>query len=1026
MLRKIGFLSFLLLALPALAHAWTITAKVGSGKGTVSDGVKTIALGRAGVPSIGYYKQDNLTGLTSQTFTVDPEAGYSVSSVILNGIDVTGTVPLDANGTYTVQAVPVGYVSIRNSQSLVVYFKQNLLTVTATQPAAGGKVVLQRCDASGAVYGSSSMSSLNLKPGAYLKITAMPNADYAVTNLAGDVTATGAVGDIVSKVVQVSASGAFSANFGQVCARLPMRCTSNSNLVDPGDTVTITCADGPGISYTITSDAPDATVTGTNPFIIKFPTPGTYGLTITQFCGGLGFPMTKAGLVTVQPHNDCTTCHSNRNAVITTAWQTGAHGNTSGHTTGTCQRCHATEGAITGFAVGYTGGYADVLNNTDAKAAWTTASTGLTSNNGISCTVCHAQDPHNGGNILRAVNTYDTAAKAAVTWDPNGNGKLDQYDVCTGCHTLTNNSGVVVGNYHDASSPSVERTISDSHYDNPATTTVVEGYNLRKTGATPCADCHNLHKADVEIQKEWADSGHAGKIAANKTAALETNSILYYGAVVGMDPYVIRLPGPRTYIEDYGRTITTAANGTLSANALLKTVGATETTGAAWVHYNWDQTQGAGNRASCEKCHTATGAANYMMDPVNYNAANNDYSHLPGWTATAGSGANELLYCWGCHSDSATGALRNPGAVKADYNYKGSPAVYQDVQASNTCLACHIGQASGDSITDLTAAANTFTNVSFVNSHYMAAGSLMYVKGGYTNFVPANTQVAGTTGTGIVSYGQTLTSDADMTVDVTGAAVAGKLTSTHRKLGMPSISRYPVPVEFVSGVSDTDGPCVTCHYAKGNVAMGDNGVADHTLEIGTKALNGVCINCHGSEAADAAGLRTFIEEQAKPYQATLTLALKVLEDNYNITYNQSAYPYFYDKNAGNGAVKDWTRGGTLTAVQAEKLMGACFNINLLKREPAAFVHARTYSRRLLYDSIDFLDNRTIDQSVGATAVGSGLTDATTGTLLFVKDTAAYNTVNNSPTTLYGTTTIGMAYILGWSRTTGAWNAYERP
>ncbi|TGU70197.1 hypothetical protein E4633_18535 [Geomonas terrae] len=1028
MLRKVGIVSTLLLALPAFAHAWTVTAKIGSGQGSVVSGTKTISLPVAApaTGSIGYYKQDNVTGQTSQDFIVDPAAGYSISSVIVNGVDVTGTVAQDANGTYTVAAGS----PIRNSQSLVVYFKQNLLTVTATQPAAGGRIVLQRCNASGVVFGSSSMYSLaNLKAGAYVKVVALPNADYKAATVAG-VAVTAAPGDVVSQVVQVNAAGALTATFTQVPVVKP-NFSISTNIASPGDSVTVTpsaVSNMTGVTYTLTSDAPDETVTGTGPFTVKFPTSGTFGFTLTATVGGQSFPITKAGLITVQPHNACTTCHSNRNAVITTAWQTGAHGNASGHTTGTCQRCHATEGAIAGFAIGYTGGYADVLNAADAKAAYTVWSTVNSSNNGISCTVCHAQDPHNGGNNLRAVNTW--ANGAATTWDPNGNGKLDQYDVCTGCHSLTNNAGALVGNYHDGSSPSVERTISDSHFDDP-TTAVVEGYNLRKAGATPCADCHNLHKADVEIQEEWAESGHAGKILAAKEAALVTNAALYYSAPAGTDVSTVLRPGStRTYLEDYKRTNTNAANGTLSANALLKTIG--PDTAEAFVHYNWTQTSGSGNRATCEKCHTATGAANYMNSPATYNPVNNDFSHISGWTSTAGANGKELLYCWGCHSDSATGALRNPGAVVADYKFQGAPAVYPNVGPSNTCLTCHVGQASGNSITDLTAAANTFTNVSFVNSHYMAAGSLMYVKGGYTNFVPANTQVAGTTGTGIVSYGQTLTSDADMTVDITGVATAGKLTSTHRKLGTPAINGDSHnKALFVPGFLDSDGPCVTCHYAKGDVTKGDNGVADHTLEFGAKTLNGVCVNCHGAEAADVAGLQNFIEEEgAAPFEATLSLALDLLQKKYNITYNQASYPYFFDASAANGAVKNWTRSNVsgftaLSAANAEKLMGACFNINLLKRDPAAFAHARTYARRLLYDTIDFLDDNTINQSVGTTALASGLTDST-GALLFVKDTAAYNSTGTAITTPYGTTTGGMLYILGWSRTTGAWAAYERP
>ncbi|WP_136516094.1 cytochrome c3 family protein [Geomonas edaphica] len=1072
MLRKVGLASALLLAIPALASAWTVTAKIGSGAGIVTDGTTQIA--KPGT-SIAYYKQDNLTGATTQTFTVDPADGYSVASVIVNGVDVTGTVLPNANGTYTVaKGTPV-----INNQSLVVYFKQNLGTIDITQ-VTGGKITLQRLDAlTNKPIGSMTMSDMpNVKPGTKVRVTAMPNSDYVISNLNG-LTATSQPtalptlypGDSFSQDVTATAGTlTVPVSFTQVAVVKP-NLSASSTYLNPGDTIIVTASAVSNMSpvtYAVSTDASDAVIAPAkdskgvvipNQFTVKFPTVGKYDLTVTATANNTAFTATKKDLVTVENNNACTTCHATRNAslfaswntsthgpgtsaapscvschtatdphvvkaacvdchntadAITADWSTGAHGLASGHNTGTCQRCHATEGAIAGFAVGFTGGYADVLNNTNAKAAWTTVSTGLTSNPGISCKVCH--DPHNTGG-LRAVNTYDTTNKKAIVWDPNGNGKVDQYDVCTGCHTLTNNSGALVGNYHDGSSASVERTISDSHFDNPDTT-VVEGYNLRKNGATPCADCHNLHKADVTVQEEWAESGHAGKILAAKEAALVTNAALYYGAPAGTDVTTVLNPGStRTYLEDYKRTTTAAANGTLSANALLKTIGPDPL--EAFVHYNWSKTDDTvvgdrTGRAACQKCHTATGAANYMNNPTTYAAANNDYSHLAGWSKTAGSKQTELLYCWGCHSDSATGALRNPGSVVADYKFQGTAAVYPNVGPSNTCLTCHVGQASGNSVTDLTAAGNTFTNVSFVNSHYMAAGSLMYAKGGYTNFVPA------TTAADTMSYGQSLTSDADQTVTTAGVATAGKLTSTHRKLGTSAINGDTHnTAKFVPGFLDTDGPCVTCHYAKGDVAKGDNGVADHTLEMGAKTLNGVCTNCHAAEAADAAGLNTFIEEQSEPFQETLTLALNLLSTKYNITYDQAAYPYFYDQSASAGAVKNWTRSNFLTtglsAADAEKLMGACFNINLLKRDPAAYAHARTYARRLLFDTIDFLDDGIMNQSAAATALASGLKDAK-GNLVYVK-----GATSNDPLT-----TEGYKYIAGYNRTSFAWNAWVRP
>ena len=106
-------------------------------------------------------------------------------------------------------------------------------------------------------------------------------------------------------------------------------------------------------------------------------------------------------------------------------------------------------------------------------------------------------------------------------------------------------------------------------------------------------------------------------------------------------------------------------------------------------------------------------------------------------------------------------------------------------------------------------------------------------------------------------------------------------------------------------------------------------------------------------------------------------------------------------------------------------MGACFNINLLNREPAAFAHARTYSRRLLYDTIDWLDNKDLDFSVSQTALASGLKDAS-GNDLFRMGTVAYD--GGAPYkggTINASTSEAMTYILGWGYT-GGWNTPERP
>ncbi|WP_026842684.1 multiheme c-type cytochrome [Citrifermentans bremense] len=672
----------------------------------------------------------------------------------------------------------------------------------------------------------------------------------------------------------------------------------------------------------------------------------------------------------------CKSCHS----TIVAAYVTSNHGptnftleyaNDEAHRI--CSRCHTHEGAVLGGMSGYTGDKDTLTANADRAPG---LDVNGSKSSGMKCITCHTTHKTNQ---LRTPQTTTGLFQPSATVGAVVPSTNQQFNLCTSCHSYTTPGGTLVASgtadsgittakfFHETA---WYRIIATTHYDNPATANV-EGYVLRTNGANPCFDCHghemrtgtrygNTATPKDTIYTEWAESGHAGKLLASKYAKA-------------------------TALND-ARTVATV-------DAVMKE-GATEATGAAFVHYDFTQPA----RAYCQRCHTATGAANYLNGPATYNSASNDFSHRT-------NGQKEVLYCWGCHSDAAAGTLRQPGAIKADYNFKGALAQFPDAKASNVCIACHAGLSSNDSITALTAAADPFTNVSFVNSHYMAAAGLMYVKIGYTNFVPAATQVPGTTGTAIVSYGQTLTSDTDNTVDVNSAAVKGKLTSTHRKLGTSAINGDSHNTAFfVAGNLDSAGPCVTCHYSAGN----------HTLELGQKTIDNVCSKCH--DVKTPADLKAFIEEEGSvPFENAIALALKSLKTNYNISYNQAAYPYFYDDNLAAGtAVKDWTRGGALTAAQAEKLMGACFNINVLKRDPAAFAHARTYARRLLYDSIDFLDDKTMNLSTGATALNSGM-----------KDAAGANIYTKGANSNTGTTE-SLKYLVGYNRTTFVWNASERP
>ncbi len=430
-----------------------------------------------------------------------------------------------------------------------------------------------------------------------------------------------------------------------------------------------------------------------------------------------------------------------------------------------------------------------------------------------------------------------------------------------------------------------------------------------------------------------------------------------------------------------------------------------------WAHYDFT------TRDVCNSCHTAEGFAK---------AVGNNFTNKAAFSTTMTRGKQPLT-CDGCHSSndfknsvrSLSAAYVTPYAASTVASNTFPDKAF--VGNSNICFPCHAGLNGGKNVenTTLNLAATTFGSF---NSHYMAAAGVMYVKNGFTAFTSASapvkvsgvaastsasTNVPLFTSAGafknytsipkgyVFTYGNSLTSSAD----------GGAIGSTHRILGTPAMANdsHTLGRDLLKG-----GPCVTCHM----------GNADHTWGINANSFNTACYKCHSTEGTTtltAANFKTvFVEEQAVPFQNALTVAKYYLNQKYGIDYDQASYPYFWiagstDHIASANQFKDWTKGGALTTVQAKKLVGACFNINLLSREPAAYVHARTYVRRLLYDTIDFLDNGTMDMSVTTSAAAV----PTIGTLYTLTPDAS-------------TASTSLSYLKAYNRTGNAWYPSERP
>ncbi len=424
-----------------------------------------------------------------------------------------------------------------------------------------------------------------------------------------------------------------------------------------------------------------------------------------------------------------------------------------------------------------------------------------------------------------------------------------------------------------------ERLINDTHFDNPATgflnasdNVAIEGYVVKTGDQRGCQVCHfNGHNPTLEYNNAWARSAHGGHILTVKDAAATVDARIA-AAVTDADA-----PG--------------------------------------WSHYNWDQTTGSGNRASCQRCHTATGIANYLTNPAAYDPANNDFSHLSGWTPATGSPQNEMLYCWGCHSDS-NGSLRNPGAITADYT--GASVTYPDVAASNVCMACHTGRESGSSIGFRAAnPATDWSNTGFINSHYLTAGGTVFSASGY-HYAGLNYTIPNNLHAGIGTAGSI------------GTAVGD------------------------------NGPCVMCHMS--TPGAGES----HSFAVVTKDAAGAvtainpsfCNACHTGPLALTVGglnsLRSGFDSTLQALEAQLAAKGFAFQDS---------FPYFPTRNWGD-------------AVTGPNNMGAAFNYNLLAHDPGAYAHNVRYSGRLIWDSIDWLDDNRLNNSTVAAINALGLAPAT--------------------------------------------------
>jgi hypothetical protein len=655
----------------------------------------------------------------------------------------------------------------------------------------------------------------------------------------------------------------------------------------------------------------------------------------------------KGPIAYVNPYDNggarCADCHKGNYAGnFNTMFASSNHASVTIEESAGCVRCHTHEGAVLANIAGLTGDYNVITNR-----AYQTIPIPPKGWSQFKCQTCH----EHGGGLRSVMARYsnpwkaDAANGTLISWDPNGNREHDAFDLCTSCHTMLTMSyptGIIGANGREISSPlymasgtpghvatgkpptakagyhetSWYRLITTTHYDNPATGlsatdtalipgNVIEGYVMRMNKENPCFDCH-AHEAKAgtrygqtttpTIYTDWGQSGHAGRLlaakyaaAAGKTGAAQVDSVMISGA---------------SSAESSTNYAAVDASG--AAITLTRKTSA----GDAWAHYQWERTHnatGGSDRGACQKCHTATGAANFLTNPATYDFANNDFSHLGGWAkasagkATTPSPQQEVLYCWGCHTNAGTGAVRDPVAagkvagIPSEYKFEGGAAngTFPNVTSSNVCIGCHAGRLGGMNVkarTDLVSGAK----VSFTNSHYLPAAGVLFKAIGY--------EYAGT-----------------------GRSYANASSFRHDTVGTAAQPN-----------TGTSGPCVSCHMGPKKPAQHKWGLAG--FQGGTCGTGGgVAGACHSSMT------KTEIDEEKEFYDIALYALSALLKDK-GFSWGTSN-PYF--------AAADWTMGGT---VDGKNMLGAAFNLNMLLHEPGGFAHNRYYVKRLIFDALDFVYN----------------------------------------------------------------------
>lgn len=561
-------------------------------------------------------------------------------------------------------------------------------------------------------------------------------------------------------------------------------------------------------------------------------------------------------------------------------------------------------------------------------------------NNKAGCADCHFETP---SDALRHPDCFNSGCHGGAPLvgpaglPPHVIRNPDIYGSCAKCHTagggfrISTYDGTTINtlqaHFSNITSGVIPREYTRLYFSNISTYVIKNAAtataNWASSGYKPvrgdaskygCRACHNPHDttSKINILRQWARSGHG-------------------------DP----ASGARTYTDFKTRG-----------------VGDTASTAVGTV---------------CVRCHTSTGFINYVTS---------DYKNVAAFAPANGPDhSKEVTGCNVCHDDgrgnSYSYSLRNvlqanPGrpGVPAYYNYsaavggnaKATPSTtvrgiqvnYPNASSSNICIVCHMGREIGLVIKKAALNGLDFKKTARVSAHDFAAGANLFQESGFEFY--------------------------------TSSAKYPDTSIRHTMAGMNNFQG-----------TGSRGPCIACHM---NTSM------SHAFMPITKDLSGAvtsitsltCAKCHPSAVTNNKNMdKGILELNRQGFKAAMTVLRGLLA--------RSGSKNIGTLNSGIGTITyktDWSKACTGTAAaQASPdgvnfivpgsgnlaggpdgirapayTMGAAFNYELLYADFGSYVHNPNYVKRLIFDSIDWLDDCSLSTQGGADVCANVITDAT--------------------------------------------------